>query len=130
MLPKIQHIVPQFILKNFCFNEDEQIYVCDKKTEKVFQTNIKNIAAEKNFYNFKDGEFTFSVESNLSNLESLAKYAIERIIKYESLSIMTKGEKSLLSIFIAAQFSRTKNDRLLIKQIDEAIIKHITTIGG
>ncbi len=43
---------------------------------------------------------------------------------------MTKGEKSLLSIFIAAQFSRTKNDRLLIKQIDEAIIKHITTIGG
>ncbi len=40
MLPKIQHIVPSIHSQKFLFNEDEQIYVCDKKTEKVFQTNI------------------------------------------------------------------------------------------
>jgi len=65
MLPKIQHYVPQFILKNFCLNENNQIYVFDKKTEKVFTTNIENVAAENGFYNFKRGDFIISIEQSL-----------------------------------------------------------------
>ena len=130
MLPKIQHYVPQFILRNFCFNENQQIYVFDKKTEKVFPTNIENIAAEKGFYNFKNGEFTFSIENNLSNLESSAANAIERIIKYESLSAIAKDEKLLLSLFIAAQFSRTKQQRILLKQMNDSIVEFVKKLGG
>jgi len=130
MLPKVQHYVPQFILRNFCSNEKEQIYVFDKKTEKVFSTNIKNVAAENGFYNFKKGETTFSIEHKLSALEAGAAEIISKIILDQSLSKITKSEKATLSIFIAAQFSRTKQKRLLLKQMDDAIIKHIKKLGG
>ncbi len=38
-----------------------------RRLKRYFKQIFRIIAAEKNFYNFKDGEFTFSVESNLSN---------------------------------------------------------------
>jgi Protein of unknown function (DUF4238) len=130
MLPKIQHYVHRFVLRNFCFNEGEQIYVFDKKTERVFSTNIENVAAEKDFYNFNEGDNTFSVEHNLGNLEAATAGIIEKIVKHESLSGITKDEKLLLSIFIAAQFSRTKQQRLLIKQFTDNIVEAIKKMGG
>ncbi len=130
MLPKVQHYVPQFILRNFCLDKNEQVYAFDKKTEKIFQTNIKNVAAEKGFYNFKKGETVFSIEHKLSALETRASDAISSIVSSQSLSKITKKEKAILSIFIAAQFSRTKQKRHLLKQMDDALIKHIKKLGG
>ena len=130
MLPKNQHYVPQFLLKNFCFNKDSQIYVFDKSKEVIFETNIKNIAAENGFYNFKAGSTTFSIEHDLSNLETATAEIILKIIKQESLSGMTSDEKAILSIFIAAQFSRTKQQRLMIKQMNDLLVEHIRKLGG
>lgn len=130
MLPKIQHYVPQFILKNFSAAENSQIYVFDKKKEKVFRTHIKNVAAEKGFYNFDEGDNKFSVEHKLSVLESITAGIIEKIIKHQSLSLITKDEKLSLSIFIAAQFSRTKQQRITIKQVDDHLVNRITQSGG
>jgi len=130
MLPKIQHYVPRFILRNFCFNEEEQIYVFDKKTEKVFQTNIKNVAAESGFYNFKDNNIKFSIERNLNNLETTVAEIIKKIIEQESLSNITKDERIKLSVFIAAQFFRVKQKRIIMKQVYEAVLDHIKKTGG
>ena len=35
---KNQHYVPQFMLKKFCHNENDQIYVFDKLKQSVFTT--------------------------------------------------------------------------------------------
>ena len=43
---------------------------------------------------------------------------------------MAKDEKLLLSIFIAAQFSRTKQRRTMLKQINDAMVEHIKRMGG
>jgi hypothetical protein len=49
---RIQHYVPNVYLKNFShFNGKEHyIWVFDKETEKIFQTNIKDIAFGEEFY--------------------------------------------------------------------------------
>ena len=130
MLPKNQHYVPQFLLKKFCFNKDSQIYVFDKSKEVVFETNIKNVAAENGFYNFKADGTTFSIEHDLGNLETATAEIIGKIIKQESLAGMTSDEKAILSIFIAAQFSRTKQQRLMIKQMNDLLVEHIRRLGG
>ncbi len=130
MLPKNQHYVPQFLLKNFSFNEDSQIYVFDKSKEVVFETHIRNVAAENGFYNFKSDGTTFSIEHDLSNLETASAQILEKIIKQESLSGMTSDEKATLSIFIAAQFSRTKQQRLMLKQMNDLLVNHIQRLGG
>lgn len=130
MLPIIQHYVPQFILRNFCQNGAEKLFVFDKETEKIFSANIKKVAAENGFYNYKDGNSVFSVEQDLSNLESSASSVFKKIISANSLSKITKNEKITLSIFVATQFLRTKQNRISLKQIDNLIIDHIKKRGG
>ena len=130
MFPKNQHYVPQFLLKNFCLNKDSQIYVFDKSKEVVFETHVRNVAAENGFYNFKADGATFSIEHDLSNLERASSQIIEKIIKQESLSGMTSDEKATLSIFLAAQFSRTKQQRLMLKQMNDLLVAFIRRIGG
>jgi len=111
-------------------NKDEQINVFDKKTEKIFQTNIKNVAAENGFYNFTEGATTFSLEHSLGVLETSASEVIAKIIFHQSLSQLTKNEKIILSIFLAAQFCRTKQNRLMLKQTDDLLIEEIKKSGG
>lgn len=39
-------------------------------------------------------------------------------------------EKAVLSFFIAAQFSRTKQQRVMIKQMNDLLVEHISRLGG
>jgi len=129
MLPKVQHYVPQFILRNFCLNENEQIYAFDKKTEKIYQTNIKNVAAESGFYNFKRDEVSFSAENNLGNLETTTAKLISKINAEESLAHITKSERMVLSIFIAAQIARVKQQRIKLKKLNDNILMILEKMG-
>lgn len=47
---KNQHYVPQFYLKQWA--NKEQLFVYDKKRSKSFQSNVKNIASSRFFYDF------------------------------------------------------------------------------
>jgi hypothetical protein len=46
---KVQHYVPRFLLRNFGTGKKDKLYVFDKQTERIFTTNVKNIAAESRF---------------------------------------------------------------------------------
>lgn len=129
MNPKNQHYVPQFILANFCIENSSQIFVFDKRREVIFRTHIKNVAAERGFYNFKEGETIVSVESNLSQLESAAANIISKILEKESLASIPNQEKMLLSIFIAAQFIRVKQMRITMKQLNDDLANKIQAMG-
>ena len=107
-IAKNQHYVPQFVLRNFTVGDGKQIYVFDKQDEKSFITNIRNIAAETDFYNFDVKEFKFTIEPALSDLESNIYVAFEKIINERSISSLDDDDRSMIAYFISVQIYRTR----------------------
>ncbi|MGA8265148.1 MAG: DUF4238 domain-containing protein [Ignavibacteriaceae bacterium] len=91
--PKKQHYVPQFILRNFAEAKSQQLYVYDKQDEKEYKTNIRNIAAEKGFYDIEFKDIKLSIELSLSQLESKATELINNIIKGSSIKNLSDNDK-------------------------------------
>lgn len=115
----LQHYVPQFMLRNFKTVHDKkaQIFVLDKVRKKLYLSNIRNIAAERYFYNLDiDGE-AVTFEDFFANLESETKVIIDKIITSKKLSVLTDDEKQNLYIYIAFQHFRTKSHRELSKSL-------------
>jgi hypothetical protein len=109
------HYVPQFLLKNFSSvesKEQNQVWAFDKWNDKSFKTNTVNICAEHDF-NFPE------IESFLSQVEGLSKNVISTIIDKEQIGHLTKEDRYTLQVFIALQFSRTKNFRNMMKGLHE-----------
>jgi Protein of unknown function (DUF4238) len=111
-----QHYVPQFILRNFACNpKGTQVWAFNKKTSKIFQANIRNVASEKGFYDVPiDGE-EFSFDPTLTQLESHAAPIIKKIIKEESLENLSLDDEALLGHFFAAQYARTRQPRIIFE---------------
>lgn len=108
---KIQHYVPQFLLRKFGNGKKDQVWVYDKANGRSFATNAKNIASESRFYDFElDGQ-SISLEPMLSNLESKVKPIIEGILKTDSLEELSDEDKATLAVFLSIQFTRTKTFR-------------------
>ncbi len=116
-IAKNQHYVPQFILKNFSNGKKDQVCVFDKKVGGNFKSNVKNIASENGFYNFKVDNEDYSLEPLLCNIETSSAKIIKQIVVSESLDKLTKEDKKILSHFIAIQFVRTKDYREHFKDI-------------
>lgn len=128
-IPKLQHYVPQFLLKNFCSEGERKIFVFDKEREETFSTNIKNVAGEKGFYDIEVDDVVLSVEPGLSKLESSAAEIVAKIVSTQSLKTLTKKERYQLALFAALQFTRVKQVRIRYKQIDETI-KSVIEVKG
>jgi hypothetical protein len=127
---KVQHYVPQFVLRNFSNGKRPQVFVFDKKREVVFKTNIRNVASESGFYDFEINGTNLTIEPSLSHLESDVSHILKKIVIEESLSNVTKREKELLSVFLAVQFARTKQTQIRMKQLNDSIKKAIIGLGG
>lgn len=128
-IPKIQHYVPQFILKNFCIGNTAQIFVFDKLNGKVFKSNIKNVAAEKSFYDLQIKGISVTLELGLSNLEGESSTILNKIKKDGSLTNISKRDRKLLSYFFATQFVRVPRIRENYKQINNLLISIIDRMG-
>ncbi len=128
---EIQHYVPRLLLRGFLRDpqEKEQICVFDKHKDRSFHTNIKNIAAEREFYNFDVDGMHGDVEGILSKLESNTKSAFEKLIEAESLATLDDVQKSWLSVFLATQQLRTRHFREVIKALNEGMAEHIRSQG-
>lgn len=111
-----QHYVPQFILRNFACNAKKtQVWSFNKKTSRIFPTDIRNAASEKGFYDVNiDGE-EFSFDPVLSQLESHAARIINIILKEESLENLGLEDQLILSYFFAAQYARTRQPRMIFE---------------
>jgi Protein of unknown function (DUF4238) len=108
---KVQHYVPQFLLRNFGSGKKDQIWVYDKLTDKCFRTNTKNVASESRFYDFELGDFTVSIEPMLSSREAAAKRALARVLESDSVLELSPKEKSEIAIFLGLQMTRTRSFR-------------------
>ena len=107
----VQHYVPQFVLRNFCAGAKPKIWAFDKNTGKSFETNVRNIAGEREFYDLSVGDATLSLEEGLSKLETRAGTVIDRIIGARSLGVLSDDDRALLAVFVSTQMQRGPNPR-------------------
>jgi hypothetical protein len=107
----VHHYVPQFLLRNFCAGAKAKLWAYDKTTGRSFETNVRNIAAERDFYEVTVGDVTASLEASLSTLEAQASTVIERIITTRSLGVLSQDDRLLLAVFVATQIQRVPNQR-------------------
>jgi len=112
---KIQHFVPRVYLKNFSsFNKKEYyVWVFDKEKEEIFQTNIKNIAFGKEFYNTLSEDQ--DIEKTLQQIETKFDPVIQKLISIKDLSKLTMDEKDIVAEFVAYQMIRTRETRNTLK---------------
>ena len=124
-----QHYVPKMLLRRFAADpaEKQQIHVFDKKTDRTFPTNIRNIATERGFYETENTNG--QVERVLSELEANTSPVIDKILVDKSLKNLDVGEKGWLSVFIATQSLRTKQLRENIRQTFNATAEHVRAMG-
>ncbi|MDP2684737.1 MAG: DUF4238 domain-containing protein [bacterium] len=125
MNAKAQHFVPQFYLKNFAIKNSESFFInCfNKHDKKIFYTNIKNVANEIGYYNIvTDEESVITIEPILSNLESISKESLDKLISTESIAALADKDKNTIAIFVALQMLRTPENELIIEQVRQGAI--------
>jgi hypothetical protein len=108
---KVQHYVPQLLLRNFGNGKKDQVWVYDKTTDRAFPTNVKNVASESRFYDFEVGGEAVTLEPVLAKLETMVKPIIKKILETDSLKALDHDDKATLSVFLSVQHTRTRTFR-------------------
>ncbi len=130
-IAKVQHYVPQFLLRNFGNGKKRQLHVFDKRTMRTFCTNVRNVAGESRFYDFEFQKHSLTMEPSLSELEGKAKPIFNRVIEQDSLSALTIEDQALLSVFFSLQYTRTRWFREQWRSIPELLaVKLRQTLGS
>lgn len=111
MIAKVQHYVPQFLMRNFGNGAKDQVWVYDKSSDRSFPSNTKNVASEGRFYDFEHQGTAQSIEPWLSDLEGHARLAIGAILEADSLFGFADENRRNLASFLAVQLTRTKTFR-------------------
>jgi hypothetical protein len=144
-LPKLQHYVPQFLLRRFGTGKKEQLHVFDKRSGKEFVSAVRNVAAERGYYNLPasvasqlweaakkaglpalEGDPpTLSLEPGLANIESQTSKVIERIVREESIANLSANDRGTIALFAAIQFVRAPQHRAMMVQLEDVMRKHV-----
>lgn len=127
---KVQHYVPQFLLRNFSTGKKHQVHVFDKRTKRTFFTKVKNVAAESRFYDFEFQGHPMTLEPSLSELEGEAKLILDRIIKQDSLSAISPKDRKQLSVFFAVQLVRTLSFKKQWLSLSELLVEECREFIG
>lgn len=117
---KVQHYVPQLILRGFTEGEN-QINVFDKSSSKKFKSNIRKAAAESKFYDFEFDDNEGSLEQELSKIETKISPVIKEIKDEKSISGLTVHQRRELSDFVSLQFVRTPQYRYRWQQMGDIL---------
>lgn len=120
-MPSNQHYVPRFLLKHFCSDDSERLWAYDKSTGKTFQTNVKNVASERDFYEGTIEGRVLSLEDGLSQLEGDTAVIIDRIVSRESIGDLSERERVQIAVFVSIQLQRGPNLRQQLLAMNTAM---------
>ena len=129
-IAKVQHYVPQFLLRKFGNGKKDQLHVFDKHTSRSFPSNAKNVASESRFYDFQIGEHEATLEPKLAELEGASKPLLDRILEKDSASVLSDSERELIAAFLAVQFTRTKAFREQVLELPRMLGEHLRSHAG
>jgi hypothetical protein len=127
---KVQHYVPQFLLRSFGNGKKDQVWVYDKSFDRSFSTNAKNIASESRFYDFELGGEAVTLEPMLSRLEGGAKSVIGKIVDSDSVASLSNEDRAMLAVFLSVQLARTKAFRSQWNDLPRLVRERLATSGG
>lgn len=128
-IAKVQHYVPQFLLRNFGNGKKDQVWVYDKSSNRSFPSNTKNVASESRFYDFQYQGQPLTLETWLTELEGRAKSVIDFILEADSLSTIADDQKEVLASFLAVQLTRTKTFREEWNAFPTMLMEHFEKTG-
>jgi hypothetical protein len=110
-MAKVQHYVPQFLLRNFVNGKKDQVWVYEKSSARTFPSNVKNVASESRFYDFEYQGQILSLEPWLARLEDNARSVVGFILEADSVSTLAEQQRHILASFLSVQLTRTKTFR-------------------
>lgn len=122
---KNQHYVPQFLLRNFCSTDENQIWCYDKTWNQTKERSISKVAYEEYFYDIVSGQREGSLEYFLGKAESDAAPIVQKIIEAKNLEAITLEEKVVLALFIGLQLNRTKASLKNTERINNDLMQGI-----
>lgn len=120
------HFVPQFYLRNF----GDKIYLYDKTTEKVEESNPGDLAVKKNFYEPTSVIKSNLLETGMSKIEGRSSVVIQKIIKTRRYSNLSATEKSDFCSFVALQYLRTPERKTRGVQRSQKLLDDIVKAEG
>ncbi len=129
MPPAQHHYVPRFLLKNFAHGKNPQIYVYDKSDDRSFRTNIRNVAAERGFYDLESGDSVLTIEPSLAHLEANSSRVLKKVLRQRTLRCLDADGVAILAAFVAVQFVRTKEHRLRFEHLSELFAERLREMG-
>lgn len=133
--PRKHHYVPRVYLKNFTLQKKDEWYieVIDKTKDQSYTANIKDIAAEKDFYrvNSKDDEFYWE-HYYAEHIESIIPTTFNNLIAACTLSVdrspvISSDIKLKLAKIICSQLLRTKKSRETHFKIGQSAANNVLT---
>ncbi len=121
--PKKQHYVPQFLLKNFTtgHNSKATVWVLDKRNEKVYESSVRDVAHENQFYEYHGEAGDIEAEELMQKIDSKGAGIIARIISNCKLP-SSDEDRIWLSYFISTQMFRTPMTRNDMENFRQTII--------
>ncbi len=122
---KVQHYVPQFLLRNFGVGKKKQVHVLDMETLRSFRSHTRNVASESRFYDFRLGEAEFSVDPYLQELEGKTARVFSGLLKSRSLRDLGETDRAVLAEFLAVQLVRTRAFRERFREMPAALRSHL-----
>lgn len=129
-LPKVQHYVPKMLLKNFSFGKKRKVWVYDKQLGVEYETNIKNVAAERGFYNLDGPDGLFSMEPTFQRLESHCSRIVKALIASESLASIDETDRAAMAVFAAVQTLRTVHIRQSLLEMEARLQEWLGSAGA
>lgn len=108
--PIRHHYIPQFILKNFCFDGMGHLYFFDKQNEEISIKDVKEIFMERNLY--RDGINNIDpvkIKKDLSRFENEVSHIIKAKILNNNEVVLSTAEDEKLKMFFAIMGFRSKN---------------------
>lgn len=115
--PIRHHYIPQFILRNFCFDDNGNTFHKDVKSQKESIKQIRDIFMVKNLYRDTiNNDNPVQIEEDFARFEN----EVARIIKEKFLDseefILTRLEDEKLKLFFALMSFRSKSTQELFKK--------------
>jgi hypothetical protein len=119
-----QHYVPIVYLKEFSNSTKKGhfLFVYDKENSNTFSSNIKNIGQETFFYDIDEENI---IERFFGRFEREFGTIIKKITSNNNLECLNDHYKKFLSEFISIQFLRTKEKKIIKKELTEKLISLI-----
>jgi hypothetical protein len=132
---KVHHYVPKLLLRKFRISaaaKRPMIHVFDKKTLASFPTNVKNVASESRFYDFRLDGSEHTVEPILEKIETACEPIIDGILRNKSLPRDPSAAESIatLAIFLSVQFYRTRWMRNVWTEVPTKLAEHLCATEG